>query len=316
MMLVILGHSYSTEELHRWINAFHMPLFFVLSGYIYKHSCSSFKQLICKNLRRYIAPYFIYSGIMFLIYGVLRGILTYGFSTELLHSLLKYIFGILYSKGSLLYMPLCTPLWFLTCFFSVTVLVWIADRFNTRLRIVILVMYALCGSALSYYEIGKLIWNIDTAFTGSVLLSLGRLLHIINEKYNIQQYIVLSISMIVLGSVIAFTNNSIPFVSFCDNRYGSYILMLAAAVPISYGFILLFLKLDIHNAVTIFIGKNTICFLAFNYLVRLTYNIVADRVLAFQPGFIVEFIYTIGVLILITLFINNIKLKLNGGIIK
>ena len=117
MLLVILGHTDCSEVLHRWICSFHMPLFFIISGYISKSKQVSFKEKTEDGVKKYIIPYFMYCGIMFLIYGVFRGALKYGLSAELTNSLLTYMGGILYSRGSLLYMPLCTPLWYLTCFF-------------------------------------------------------------------------------------------------------------------------------------------------------------------------------------------------------
>ena len=66
VFLVVIGHMPSFPEwLRAWIFSFHMPLFFLLSGYTKKDDKHlSVKDLIVKAFRRNVKPYFYYSIIV------------------------------------------------------------------------------------------------------------------------------------------------------------------------------------------------------------------------------------------------------------
>lgn len=64
IILVVIGH-YSPENspsfwlhLHNFIYAFHMPLFFVLSGYLYKYKEGSYLKLLKNKIQRLVLPFF------------------------------------------------------------------------------------------------------------------------------------------------------------------------------------------------------------------------------------------------------------------
>lgn len=73
ILLVVLGHSGFEEEiikqtyagLHRWIYSFHMPLFFLISGYLFAYTTSDFSKLdVGRLLKKKLDVY--YSHILFL----------------------------------------------------------------------------------------------------------------------------------------------------------------------------------------------------------------------------------------------------------
>ena len=80
IMLVILGHSGFEEPiirqklclLHSWIYSFHMPLFFMISGFLFSHTNKSFFDLdlwifIRKKVQRLLVPYVTIGFFVFLI---------------------------------------------------------------------------------------------------------------------------------------------------------------------------------------------------------------------------------------------------------
>ena len=71
ILLVIVGHLdlIPMDPQRRIIFSFHMPLFFILSGYFFKFK--SLRQLIDNDYKRLVIPY-IYTACVFLIVGVLR----------------------------------------------------------------------------------------------------------------------------------------------------------------------------------------------------------------------------------------------------
>ena len=54
ILLVIIGHTFM-KEIGPYIQAFHMPLFFMVAGYFFKYKAP--KNLLTKDFRRLIVPY-------------------------------------------------------------------------------------------------------------------------------------------------------------------------------------------------------------------------------------------------------------------
>lgn len=78
IILVVIGHMnhfFSYEDLiPTIIYSFHMPLFIILSGYVFNyHPEISQKEYICKRFGQIMKPYFIFAAITFLYYFVRSG---------------------------------------------------------------------------------------------------------------------------------------------------------------------------------------------------------------------------------------------------
>lgn len=87
ILLVVFGHSGFEEEiiqtklsgLHSWIYSFHMPLFFLISGFLFsltnpemKNACTG--MFIWKKTKRLMVPYFVLGTIIFAIKYSLSGL--------------------------------------------------------------------------------------------------------------------------------------------------------------------------------------------------------------------------------------------------
>ena len=55
ILLVIIGHTFM-KEIGPYIQAFHMPLFFMVAGYFFKYK--PVKDQVIRDFRRLIVPYF------------------------------------------------------------------------------------------------------------------------------------------------------------------------------------------------------------------------------------------------------------------
>ena len=64
IILVVIGHS--TFSFSRQIYWFHMPAFFIISGYLYKQP-TYFKAFIKRKSIQYLIPYLVWGGIFILI---------------------------------------------------------------------------------------------------------------------------------------------------------------------------------------------------------------------------------------------------------
>jgi len=73
IILVVVGHFYPEtsptywSEIRKIIYSFHMPLFFILSGYLYSHGKYSYSNLIKTKAKRLLYPFASIAGAFFLI---------------------------------------------------------------------------------------------------------------------------------------------------------------------------------------------------------------------------------------------------------
>ena len=75
IILVVLGHICSKGNIKTYIYSFHMPLFFIISGYLFNYSnVKSFKEFINKKIKAYLIPYLTFSAVNILGYYILSGL--------------------------------------------------------------------------------------------------------------------------------------------------------------------------------------------------------------------------------------------------
>lgn len=139
IILVVLGHSnYLPDNVLTVITSFHMPLFFILSGMLIRHTGEDrrpFRQIILRRLKSIMLPYAVFSVVYLLIYG--------GYFCCVSGSLTpEYIRELAIQAVSLNGMSV---LWFLTAlFFALLLFFAVHKSFSKRVSVVVLL-----GAALS-----------------------------------------------------------------------------------------------------------------------------------------------------------------------
>ena len=118
---IYLGHfGNSAGRSYPFVFIFHVPLFFFLSGYCYRHT-NDIKNYFIKKIKTIIIPYFSFSLlsiIFFFLFGKVVNQLNDILDCSIAHNMIVMIYG--NSKPDI--MKYNSPLWFLTCFFSVLVM--------------------------------------------------------------------------------------------------------------------------------------------------------------------------------------------------
>ena len=111
IFLVIFGHLLPASVLTQYVYAFHVPLFFVVSGYLFDRRRYGFRQLVLRRLRTLIVPYFVFATVSFLFwFVVVRGLSVGGRALEA--NPLKPFVGIFYGVGDDEWsVPLNVALW-------------------------------------------------------------------------------------------------------------------------------------------------------------------------------------------------------------
>lgn len=127
--LVVLGHmtfAPSNQIVHTFIYSFHMPLFFLISGYLSKPE-ENIQFLLRKNFKTLIIPYVCLNIIAFFIFFLpING----WNSVAIKQTLLSFIRGTGYSPAA--------PCWFLLSLFICKILSFYILKFRNTLQIITL----------------------------------------------------------------------------------------------------------------------------------------------------------------------------------
>lgn len=135
LILVIWGHAgMSIPGLGTAIIQFHMPLFFVVSGYLFKNTQGTIRNRIVKKAKRLLVPYFIFS-VVYLSFGVIKSFLLHqSVNVAELISLLFYLNGNVVRIG--------TPMWFLPVLFFTDVIYTLIKKTENKYTIIICIVLA------------------------------------------------------------------------------------------------------------------------------------------------------------------------------
>lgn len=95
ILLVYIGHTGIPDEIKNRIYLFHMPLFFVISGFLWnqdKYESLNITEFVKKKMVSYIIPYIKIGIVCLVLWGVVvNGIILP--SDDYWQTLLRYIFG-------------------------------------------------------------------------------------------------------------------------------------------------------------------------------------------------------------------------------
>ena len=203
-----------TYFLHLFVFSFHMPLFFIISGFLFAHSNSitlSFGEIAYKRFRSLLFPYVITWLIIILLRII---VLFYGTWTTAYNATDNLIFSIIHSMnssypiilksglpfllticygtgqdtllfGSVIYTS--GILWFLPSLFSATIIFYLFlklfDKYSIAIQSIIIILLTFAG-----YMIGKYVfllpWSIDVSLVSQIFMFSGYLMrkHMIFEK--------------------------------------------------------------------------------------------------------------------------------------
>lgn len=224
IILVVIGHVYSGTTIYNWLYSFHMPLFFLAAGLVYKE-----KPILIDLKRRIqtvVVPYFSF-GLLVLIYWYLVERRFRTSETGFIDSLLGLLSG-QYSK-----LDFNVHLWFLPCFFITVVL------FNVFVNLGNLITGVIAASLMSiiyiFVPLVEMPWGFDRVFKYIGFYAVGVLLanckYIVEASRHIYKNIVFGIMMILMNFVLAYFNQTSGGMWFVTAFIGTFgVLFLSLAI--------------------------------------------------------------------------------------
>ena len=267
IILVVLGHTWDIPNwLYCGIYAFHMPLFFMLSGLTCKFEKQvSAKEYLLKLWKAYIIPYFLLAGINLVLQSLWMlylGELTW-------QTVIKYLGGILYCYANTTWMPNCSPIWFLPGIFLAKLFVFYAYRLargNRLLSTAIVGILGLIALTTDWLDVPRMPWNVLPAMMGSVFLWGGYCLRsdaaFMQKGWN-RFTVVLSVVAIALTPWII---GNVPGMN--ENYYDNALLFIISGFGYSFVFIQIANRLKNVSYTASFLGKGSLIIMGFNYFAR------------------------------------------------
>jgi len=259
ILLVVLGHVWSAPPwLHKWILSFHMPFFFILSGYMSPPSRVASLGIRCylaRRAERLLVPW-LFWGLLCAVPSVLTG------HTSSAYQFAKRVVGTLYSVPSKDFTFYCTPIWFLTCLWCVYALSALLARLPARTRylcaLLSLCVGLLVGQRMRFYWP----WNLNTAFSGVFLFQWGTWLR--QHAYLDRRRFAFPAVLALLGVSASLAVINGDEILMATNHLGNPWLFLASAF---FGSILLLEVSKILPPIAwmSLLGRHTIVVLALNY---------------------------------------------------
>lgn len=306
ILLMVMGHTNSfSGYFDKFIHAFHVPMFFVISGYLFRVNESSL-SIIKKRVRSLLVPYFIFGGI-----HVLRA--TFIENTIKIEFLENYL---LWSKEG---MPVPGTCWFLMVMFWADIIYAIVQKKMRGTRQIITVVLITCiGLSFQFIEI-KTLWGLDSALVAVGLMYIGSFAKRMEFNRYIHRITTLNmLDIIICGiaatGVILWT----PYINMRTANYGIWpIFFVNVVVACAIG-------ISISKKVEFFLGENKfICYLkrvGRNSIVYLCCNqLIIESIKnyiylenTYFTGIALLFI-TCFIIEIVSFFVYNTKLKILVG---
>jgi len=264
IILVVIAHNITVRSpLFTFIFAFHMPFFFIISGYLYSNK--SLKVQVKNNYQRLILPY-IATSLLLIMFMILRSLIK-GQPTNIFN----LVASILYSSGvpptqfssSIISIG---ALWFLTCLFCATIifniLIKLTKDYNKYIQFSIITTLSLIGFVIG--ELVYLPWSLDIALSSQIFIYSGYYLrsnNILNKTLHIMPTIVMSGLLILSVCISTISMNSRLYQNIivaCLGAISGSILLIYISKYIS--------KFLLLNRFFSYLGQQTLVILCFHVL--------------------------------------------------
>lgn len=303
IICMILGHIIVNEIIfNRIIHAFHMPMFFIISGMFWK-TCESYADFIKKKAKSLLLPYLIFGLIHYVIY-----IIYYYHDPDM--SKISPIIRLIGNNTEGL--PIAGALWFLTALFFCEILYTYIEKANKQLgKVIIITILAAIGVLIPYLFNIRLPLALDISFVCLPLFAFGHF-YKRTDEFNKHWTPGITLFILLIGIIISLVNGT---VNVRASHYSIVPLFYIASLFISIGLLKLSAAVcDIAWPDAIrsiikeicFVGKNSIVYLILNQLVILVLAKICQFMPLSKPVVIVSvFAITMIVLHIFVLILNK-----------
>lgn len=317
ILLVVFAHINYTPAPLTYIYSFHMPLFFILSGLLFrKEKYPTFGLFLKNRFYTLICPYlFFYSAA--LVIKILTTFVSDGISGVLSPTMLKALTQMFLAWG-----PSASPnnpLWFVPCLFCVEIMYFFIVSKKPWVNGLICTLLVCLGwlikSEYLHMDGQRLLWNADIAFFAIGYYAFGNLfaekLTFLQQNFS-KSKLLCAAAALLLGIVLyplAMYNGK---VSVGSGAFQNGFLLYATGIIGTTG--VLFAAFALENIRFLqYLGKNTFAIMGTHYVIRNLMNIFF-RIIHFE-GYdrenliqsILPFLFVLAASIVCTEIYNRIR---------
>jgi acyltransferase len=307
IILIVFGHNLLPPYIRQVVFAFHVPLFFFLSGMFFNTRCN-LKQFIIDKYKKLVIPYFIFAITTYIFWFFV----TSRFDNYS-HKTIPFI-GIFYGNGTDPWMMFNAPRWFIVCLFSTEILfyfVYKAAKGKYKL-IFALIIISVIGFLYSKFVAIRLPWGIDICFTSIIFYGTG---YLFKNYFNIKKVkktlVVFLIPCFAVLTVMFSTLNGLIDMNY--RIYNNYFFFYLAAF---FGiFTIILLSTVFPNLKLIkYYGQNTLVILALHIVILKLYKgffifVLKSNYKTTENPLFLPLLFTLFVMISIIPIIHTINKK-------
>lgn len=267
IFLIVFGHtivhSLNCHVVFKILYSFHVPLFFIISGYTFNSLNKDFKLFLRNKIVRILLPYFIWAFLFLIPYyifgGNINSLLGNSGSFNLGNNLLNIIYGV----GCSFALKQNTPLWFLPALFTMEVcFFYICKVKKDKARFIILLLLAFLGIISSSCITVVLPFGLNTFLNIGFFFYLGFILKNYDLLDRLYKFNIIAFTTFI-GVISALVNGN---VSCVDYQYGNMFLFFISGSFLSLLIICLSRAIN-ENSIIEYIGQKTLGILIFHKLI-------------------------------------------------
>lgn len=305
ILMVMYGHTYLDWKYVFWCYAFHMALFFSLSGYVF-HPID-FSSFLKKRVKGLIVPY-IFFAVVITVYNWV-GAVSHSNMFSMQDAALPYLIQIRY-----------THLWFLPCLFLAELGTWFIFRFyskeDRKKNNYLFIAFALIVLFFVYRNcIGvDLPWNADLSVLAMGFMLLGIWYHLC-----VDDYVSVKCRSFLLVFIVITTHFIITWVAFIttesvdwySNRFGNPLFFILGSCTGIFATILISKRLHLRQLASI--GANGIVWYGLHRIVIdmtfIIYNKMQVHIIKGSLLSVVLAVVSVGIAVIVLVPVNIVITK-------
>lgn len=223
---MIISHSGLASTLHVdvFINAFYMPMFFLISGYFLHVEKYSTKEYVNKKIKGLLVPYIIWGLFHFAVWMAMYTLKI----TELSETPKTMVIGLLWNNN--VHLPIAGALWFISCLFIISIVSFlIIKSFGSKAYFLFSIVLGVFGLYIHPF----IPWSSDTAMVANLFFAIGYWVALQKKKIAERKKPLWMIIITVLLSMVLFhlSANYNGFTNIRECNYGkALVLFLVVAL--------------------------------------------------------------------------------------
>ncbi len=299
IILITLGHLGCFELLERYIYSFHVPLFFFISGYLYRRGTQPLSTYIKKKTLTILVPFLTWTFLSTMVNVVLG------------YDIIPLIKRALTINGQLTWN---SPLWFLLVLYFVEVLFTLLDRANERTHFKMIIFAV---SLIIFVLIGdiRLTLKLNLVPFAMVFYCMGNIMRrsIENRGLFLKRWQKYPLALLLLLTGFVFGGVLNTRIKYTHAIWGNYLYLFIAAFCSILFYYILFRNVDKigYSKLLTYLGKNSMIIMCAQYWVFRFFDIITkrvwDRVLWHKRDSLKAVLFTFFTIVVICLMTEGYK---------